>query len=317
MSDSDADGSIDNLWQYSCLFTPRCFSKMNDQRPRSPSLGKSPDSLPRSPLLERIQSIQKQQNLLNSFAKEENAIPDSLSVCKWMGVIHRSKTSSIYLLWLGSSCFTHLPTPFPPFLFPLLRVLIWITTNWSRTWRSTSTLAILVWIWRLDNAVESAEFYYKDVLLTDVLLEIDAYKQLPASVYSMLYSVATACKDDISSLRAWELLITLLTRHSVDQESFLLCIPKAEELCNVWDQFGTYESLMLWEGYATNGAMDLSLLIQNHPELRNEIVPDGSIKSILYSSFPLIQFRNYLQFLLSCFTVLREDKCHCVGLPNA
>lgn len=58
------------------------------------------------------------------------------------------------------------------------------------------------------------------------------------------------------------------------------------------------------------------MLIQDRPELRNEIFPDGSIKSFLYSSFPLVQFRNYLQVLLSCLTVLREDECHCAELPN-
>lgn len=82
MSDSDADGSIDNLWQRYCLLILSCFSNMNDQRQRSPSLGKTPDSLPTSPLLARIQSIQKQQNLLDSLAKEENAFPDSLSVSR-------------------------------------------------------------------------------------------------------------------------------------------------------------------------------------------------------------------------------------------
>lgn len=90
---------------------------------------------------------------------------------------------------------------------------------------------------------ESAELYYKDVLLTDVLMEIDAYKQLPASVYSMLYSVATASADDISALRAWEVLIALLTRHSGERASFLSCIPKPEELCHAWDKFGRHRLL--------------------------------------------------------------------------
>lgn len=52
----------------------------------------------------------------------------------------------------------------------------------------------------------------------------------------------------------------------------------------------------------------MNLLLQAHPELRNQILPDGSIRSSLYSSFPLIQFRNYLQFLLFCLTVLQNDK---------
>ena len=90
---------------------------------------------------------------------------------------------------------------------------------------------------------ESAALYYKDVLLTDVLMEIDADKQLPASVYSMLYSVATASADDISALRAWEVLIALLTRHSGERASFLSCIPKPEELCNAWDKFGRHRLL--------------------------------------------------------------------------
>ena len=61
-------------------------------------------------------------------------------------------------------------------------------------------------------------------------------------------------------------------------------------------------------GYAAEGAIDLNLLLQAHPELRNQILPDGSIRSSLYSSFPLIQFRNYLQVLLFCLTVLQNDK---------
>lgn len=76
-------------------------------------------------------------------------------------------------------------------------------------------------------------------------MEIDAYKQLPASVYSMLYSVATASADDISALRAWEVLIALLTRHSGERASFLSCTPKPEELCNAWDKFGRHRVVVV------------------------------------------------------------------------
>lgn len=80
-------------------------------------------------------------------------------------------------------------------------------------------------------------------------------------------------------------------------------------------RFGSLLSFII--GYAAEEALELSLLLQTHPELRNQILPDGSIRSSLYSSFPLIQFRNYLQVLLFCLTVLQSDKSFSLPHPDA
>ena len=80
MSSVETEDSGDDLLRSRFALSPSCFSNLFNQRSRTPSIGKSPDSLPRSPLLDRIKHIQNQQSLLESFTKEENAIHESLSV---------------------------------------------------------------------------------------------------------------------------------------------------------------------------------------------------------------------------------------------
>ena len=88
MSSVETEDSGDDLLRSRFALSPSCFSNLFNQRSRTPSIGKSPDSLPRSPLLDRIKHIQNQQSLLESFTKEETAIHESLSVVPVMHMSH-------------------------------------------------------------------------------------------------------------------------------------------------------------------------------------------------------------------------------------
>lgn len=86
--------------------------------------------------------------------------------------------------------------------------------------------------------IETPLLFYKDVLLTDLIMEIDSVHRLPPSMYALLYAVTTSSRDELSSIRANELLIGLMTRHALSLVEFKQCIPPATELCSLWDDYG-------------------------------------------------------------------------------
>lgn len=98
--------------------------------------------------------------------------------------------------------------------------------------------------------------FYVDIIQTDLLKELDAIHTLPASMYSMLFTIAVYCEDTVSSIRATDLLLTLLSSHSQYPLSFVMCLPPSEELYSVLTDYGSYllsslisRILRRWRGY--------------------------------------------------------------------
>ena len=88
------------------------------------------------------------------------------------------------------------------------------------------------------SCIETPLLFYKDVLLTDLVMEIDSVHRLPPSMYALLYAVATSSRDELSSIRANEVLLGLMTRHASSLAEFKQCIPSATELCDLWNYYG-------------------------------------------------------------------------------
>ena len=87
--------------------------------------------------------------------------------------------------------------------------------------------------------------FYIDLLQTDLLRELDAIHTLPPSLFSFLFTIAIYSPDEISSIRANDLFLALLTSHSQYPLSFIMCLPPSEELCSVWSHFGKIKTSLI------------------------------------------------------------------------
>lgn len=123
-----------------------------------------------------------------------------------------------------------------------------------------------IFTWYLSK-LESPKFFYKNLIQTDLLKEIDSFHTLPQSVYFMLFSIAIGSEDESSSIRATDLLLSLLSNHSGHPLSLNLCLPPSSVLCSTWSSFGM----------TGQHPLDLQTYCTNHPELTSVLLNDGSI----------------------------------------
>ena len=86
--------------------------------------------------------------------------------------------------------------------------------------------------------LESQNLFYKDLLLTDLLKELDEVSTLPTSVYFMLFQISLFAEDEISSVRATDILLSLWSSHSQYPRNFISFLPSSDMLCSMWSTFG-------------------------------------------------------------------------------